>query len=255
MTEPKPLSAREHRAIVESGNILSRALAAVVQAVREGVRSSQELDRIAQQVIVVHGGKPSFKGYRGFPASLCVSRNDEVVHGIPRPEVVLEDGDIVGLDLGVAYQGLHTDMATTVPIGAVARKAIQLLRVTKRALEHGLRQVYAGARTGDIGAAIQHIAEDAGFSVVRELVGHGVGRQIHEEPSLPNFGRAGEGSKLVSGMALAIEPMVTAGRFEVTIDNDGWTVRTRDHSLAAHEERTVLVTPHGYELLTPWKNE
>ncbi|MBI4093284.1 MAG: type I methionyl aminopeptidase [Candidatus Kerfeldbacteria bacterium] len=245
----RPLTKRELESIRISGKILSAAMTSVVEAVRPGV-SAQELNRIAEAAIREHQGEPSFKGYRGFPASLCVSRNDEVVHGIPREGVRLQSGDIVGLDLGVVFKGLYTDMATSVPVGKVSSTAQRLLDVTRASLEAGLEVVRNGNHTGDIGAAIQAVVAAAGFQVVRDLVGHGVGRDVHEDPAIPNFGEPGTGSLLRSGQAIAIEPMVTAGSFAIKTDPDGWTVRTSDGGLAAHEERTVLVTDDGYELLT-----
>lgn len=246
----QPFSEREIEALRASGTILSQALQAVIKAVQPGVTAAA-LDAIADQAMRAHGGTPAFKGYRGFPASLCVSLNDEVVHGIPRAEVVVRAGDVVGLDGGVSYRGMFTDMATTVLVGRVSEQARRLVRVTRQALAAALRVTRASIRIGDIGAAVQAVVEAAGFAVVRDLVGHGVGRAIHAEPSIPNYGQRGTGAALSAGQCLAIEPMVTAGGYAVRTDADGWTVRTADGSLAAHEERTVLVTERGYELLTP----
>ncbi|MBI4089858.1 MAG: type I methionyl aminopeptidase [Candidatus Kerfeldbacteria bacterium] len=243
LTEP------EIKAIRHSGEILAQAMHDVVDAVRRGVVVTLELDAIAEQAIRQRQGKPAFKGYRGYPRALCVSINDEVVHGIPQKNKQIKLGDTVGLDLGVVYDGMYTDMATTIAVAGSAEQR-RLLAVTRAALQAGLRQVRVGAFTGDIGAAVQQQVESQRYNVVRDLVGHGVGRGIHEEPSIPNFGKPGTGSQLQAGTAIAVEPMVTAGGFAVTIDDDGWTVRTADGSLAAHEERTVLVTATGYELLT-----
>lgn len=240
----------ELKAIRKSGEILGQAMSEVVNAVRHGVVATLELDAIAETTIRKLKGKPAFKGYRGYPRTLCVSVNDEVVHGIPRKNKILKKGDNVGLDVGVVYEGMYTDMATTVAVSSDIRHA-HLIAVTQAALREGLKQVRAGAYTGDIGAAVQRLVESQGCNVVRDLVGHGVGRGIHEEPSIPNFGRPRTGSLLQSGTALAVEPMVTTGGYAVRVDDDGWTVRTADGSLAAHEERTVLVTATGYELLTP----
>lgn len=240
----------ELKAIRKSGEILAQAMSAVVKAVRHGVVATLELDAIAETTIRKLKGKPAFKGYRGYPRVLCVSINDEVVHGIPSKNKILKLGDNAGLDLGVVYDGMYTDMATTVAVSGDQRQA-QILAVTRAALQAGLKQVRAGAYTGDIGADVQRLVESQGCNVVRDLVGHGVGRGIHEEPSIPNFGRPRTGSLLQSGTALAVEPMVTTGGYAVRVDDDGWTVRTADGSLAAHEERTVLVTATGYELLTP----
>lgn len=233
-----------------SGRILSESLRAVVAALRKGA-SGKELDSIAETSIRSRGGIPSFKGYQGYPASLCISINDEVVHGIPRPDRILQE-TVVSLDLGVRYHGMHTDMATTVAVGKQAPDVTKLIATTRNALAEGLAAVRAGATTGDIGAAVQRVVESGGFGVVRDLVGHGVGRRIHEEPAIPNFGRPHTGTPLVAGMALAIEPMVTVGSYGVTTDADGWTVRTADGSIATHEERTVVVTQDGFELITPW---
>lgn len=232
--------------------MLAKALRQVVSAIRPGM-STKDLDAIAEKGIRAEGGKPAFLGYRGYPASLCVSLNDEVVHGIPRKNRIVSSGDIVGLDLGAVFGGMYTDMATTVVVGDEPPVRIKrLIDTTRRALAAGLAAVRPNCTTGDIGSAVQRVVEADGFGVVRDLVGHGVGRSIHEEPSIPNFGTLGSGSRIESGMALAIEPMVTEGSYEVITDEDGWTVRTRDGSHSAHEERTVLATEGGCEVLTPW---
>jgi methionyl aminopeptidase len=225
-----------------------RALRAVVDAVVPGV-TTRDLDRIAEDQIRALGGVPSFLGYRGYPASLCTSVNDEVVHGIPGRRK-LRDGEIVSLDLGAVIEGFHGDCAVTVPVGTVSEPARELLRVASAALSEGIRAVRPGARLGDVGAAIQRYAERHGFTVVRDFAGHGVGRSLHEEPQVPNFGRPGSGVVLRPGMTLAIEPMVNAGTHEVTMDSDGWTVRTKDGRLSAHFEHTVAVTANGHEVLT-----
>jgi len=246
------LTNRELDALSVSGSILSRALKAVVNAVRAGV-STKELDRIAEHEIRSAGAAPSFFGYNGYPASLCVSINDEVVHGIPKEDRILHDGDVVGFDLGASYDGIHTDMATTIFIGKpVPPDVLRLLTTTRTALDAALTVLRSGITTGDIGSTVQQIVESDGFSVVRDLVGHGVGRSIHEEPSVPNFGTAGSGERIVEGMVLAIEPMVTEGGYAVVTDSDGWTVRTKDGSRAAHEERTVIVGRNGCRTITPW---
>ncbi|MFH0828622.1 MAG: type I methionyl aminopeptidase [Candidatus Kerfeldbacteria bacterium] len=248
------LTKSELDALSVSGSVLSRALKAVVNAVRAGV-STKELDLIADHEIKSAGAVPSFLGYNGYPASLCVSINDEVVHGIPKKERVLHDGDVVGLDLGASYKGIHTDMATTVYVGKhIFPDVLRLLTTTRNALDAALAMLRPGITTGDIGSAVQHIVESDGFSVVRELVGHGVGRSIHEEPAIPNFGSAGSGERIVEGMVLAIEPMVTEGGYAVVTDSDGWTVRTKDGTRAAHEERTVLVSRNGCRIVTPWNH-
>lgn len=254
MNLPAAFTDVELDALRASGLILSRSLRAVVTAVRPGITTG-ELDRIARAAIEGEGAVPSFLGYQGYPASLCTSVNDEVVHGIPDNIRTLKEGDIIGLDLGVKFRGMFTDMATTVPVGTVSEEAQHLIAVTRKSLEKGLAKVRAGRTAGDIGHAVQAYVEKNGCGVVRDLVGHGVGHHIHEEPAIPNFGRAGSGEHLTAGMAIAVEPMVTAGAFTVLTDADGWTVRTKDGSSAAHEERTVLVTKRGFELLTPWTYE
>jgi methionyl aminopeptidase len=224
------------------------ALQAVVQAVRPGV-TTRELDKIAEDRIRAEGGVPSFLGYRGYPASLCVSVNDEVVHGIPGRRR-LKEGEIVSLDLGAIVEGFHGDLAVTVAVGRIAEGLKRLLKVTEDALEEGIRAVHPGGHLGDVSAAIQKYAERQGFSVVRDFAGHGVGRRLHEDPQVPNFGRPGNGILLRPGMTLAIEPMVNAGASDVTVDPDGWTVRTRDHKPSAHFEHTVAVTETGADVLT-----
>ncbi len=228
--------------------VAATALAAVVDAVRPGV-TTRELDRIAEDRIRALGGVPSFLGYRGFPASLCASVNDEVVHGIPGRRR-LREGEIISLDLGAIVEGFHGDLAVTVPVGRISEDLQRLLQVTAASLEEGIRAVRPGGRLGDVSAAIQRYVERHGFSVVRDFAGHGVGRRLHEEPQVPNFGRPGNGVVLQPGMTLAIEPMVDAGASDVTVDPDGWTVRTRDHEPSAHFEHTVAVTEAGADVLT-----
>lgn len=246
-----PFTDAEREALRRCGVILSQSLGAVVAAIRPGI-STKELDEIAERAIRGAGATPSFLGYQGYPASLCVSVNDEVVHGIPKSDAILKDGDVVGLDLGAEFKGIHTDMATTVAVGTPSKDIERLIDTTRHALAAGLKAIHDGCTTGDIGAAVQSTVEKEKFGVVRDLVGHGVGHHIHEEPSLPNFGVRGTGERIAEGMALAVEPMVTSGAYAVVTDTDGWTVRTRDGSHAAHEERTVLVTKRGFELITPW---
>ncbi|MDR7482690.1 MAG: type I methionyl aminopeptidase [Armatimonadota bacterium] len=232
----------------EAGRLAARALREVAAAVAPGVTTG-ELERIADAFIRSAGGVPSFKDYRGFPASICTSVNDEVVHGIPSPRV-LREGEIVSLDLGVYLHGFHADVAQTVAVGRVAESARRLIETAERALARGVAQARPGATVGDVGWAIQTIIEAAGCSAVREFAGHGIGRNLHEEPQVPNVGRPGTGPRLAVGMTLAIEPMVTLGGPEVFIDADGWTVRTRDGSLAAHAEHTVAITREGPAILT-----
>jgi methionyl aminopeptidase len=231
-----------------AGGIAAAALQAVVDAVRPGI-TTRELDRIAEDQIRRRGAEPSFLGYRGFPASICTSVDDEVVHGIPGRRR-LQAGQIISLDVGAVVDGFHGDLAATVPVGKVSEDVARLLRVTAEALEVGIRAARPGAHLGDVGAAIQRFVEEHGFSVVREFAGHGIGRHLHEEPQIPNFGRAGNGVILRPGMTLAIEPMVNMGGSEVTMDPDGWTVRTRDHKPSAHFEHTVAVGEDGPIVLT-----
>lgn len=235
------------------GHILAEVMSLVAAAVRPGVTTA-ELNDLAEKVLRQRGARSSFLNYGSkdnpYPASLCTSVNQAVVHGIPSMNAVLVEGQIIGLDLGCWYQGLCTDMAVTVPVGKVSPGAKKLLQVTEASLHEGLRCCRAGVPVGDIGHAIQTYVEANGFSVVRQLVGHGVGRAVHEEPAVPNFGRAGSGPKLAAGYTLAIEPMVNVGASAVEVLADGWTVVTADKSLSAHFEHTIVVTEEGYEILT-----
>ena len=221
-------------------------LGALVQA---GVTTA-DLDRAAETAVRAAGGEPAFKGYRGFPATLCTSVNSEVVHGIPSAKTVLRDGDIVSVDIGVKLDGFYGDCAATYPVGPVSDQASLLMRVTQESLEKGIAEVRVGGRISDIGHAVQSHVEAHGFSVVREFVGHGVGAALHEEPQVPNYGPKGRGPRLLEGMVIAIEPMVNAGRAAVRVLEDGWTAVTRDGSLSAHFEHTVAVTAAGPLVLT-----
>jgi methionyl aminopeptidase len=208
-----------------------------------------ELDRVAEARLQALGARPAFKGYHGFPACVCISVNEEVVHGIPSAERVLRDGDIVSLDFGAVVDGWYGDAAVTVPVGTAAPDALRLIEVTRESLLRGAAAALPGARIGDVGAAVQRCAEERGFSVVRDFVGHGIGRALHEPPQIPNFGAPGTGIRIRPGMVLAIEPMVNAGRPEVDLLLDGWTAVTADGSLSAHFEHTVAVTGDGPVLL------
>ncbi len=225
--------------------IVVDTLDALAEAAVPGV-TTKELDRIAHDRIVKAGAKPAFLGYRGYPATLCISVNEEVVHGIPGKRK-LKDGDIVGLDLGCVVDGFFGDAARTVAVGRASEQAQRLMKVTEEALRLGIAQCAPGKRVGDIGAAVQKHAEDHGYSVVREFVGHGIGTSLHEEPQVPNYGPAGRRERLVPGMALAIEPMVNVGRADVRVLDDDWTAVTVDGSLSAHFELTVAVMQEG-----PW---
>ncbi len=238
----------EIEAIRTAAQLVTRTLEMLGREVRPG-RTTGELDRLAETFIRDHGGQPAFKGYRGFPASICPSVNDEVVHAIPGSRE-LRDGDVIGIDVGVEKDGYFGDAAYTFPVGGVSREAKRLLHVTFGALLEGVSQARAGKRVGDISHAIQAHAEQHGFSVVRSLVGHGIGRQMHEEPQVPNYGPPDRGPRLMVGQVLAIEPMVNAGGPDVALLGDGWTVVTVDHSLSAYFEHSVAITLDGPEILT-----
>lgn len=229
--------------------LVAAILAKLAAAVTPGITTA-ELDALAERWAREAGGEPAFKGYRGFPATLCVSVNDEVVHGIPSSARVLRSGDIVSIDMGVKLGGFYGDSALTVPVGDVPKETTALLEVTSQSLERAIAQVRVGGRLSDIGHAVQEWVEAHGFSVVREFVGHGIGEALHEEPQIPNYGKPGRGPTLAEGMVLAIEPMVAMGRPETKVLKDGWTAVTRDGSLAAHFEHTVAVTKDGPLVLT-----
>ncbi|HEY8498168.1 MAG TPA: type I methionyl aminopeptidase [Limnochordales bacterium] len=231
-----------------AGRIVGQLLLEIERRIRPGV-TTEQLDRFAEEFIRQRGGVPSFKGYRGYPASICTSVNEEVVHGIPAPRK-LREGDILSVDVGVWFDGYHGDGARTFPVGEVDEAARRLLEVTERALYAGIEQARPGRRLSDIGHAIQQVVEAAGFSVVREFVGHGIGREMHEDPQVPNYGPPGRGPRLRPGMTLAIEPMVNEGVSDVTILEDNWTAVTVDGRRSAHFEHTVAVTEDGPVVLT-----
>jgi methionyl aminopeptidase len=239
--------------MARAGAIQARCLRMLRSKCRPGVTTA-ELDEAAARFITSQGAQPSFKGYRGFPGSICASPNSMVVHGIPGG-YELRRGDVISLDVGVTKDGWVADAAVTVPVGPVTPIAAELLRVTREALFAGVEQARAGNRLGDISAAVQGTVEDAGLSIIRSLVGHGIGRDMHEDPQIPNFGEAGKGPELEPGMVLAIEPMVNAGGPEVRIGDDNWAVYAADGSLAAHFEFTVAITQNGPRVLTPWHEE
>jgi methionyl aminopeptidase len=248
------LKSPEEIEIMRAANLIVAEVLAELRAnVRDGVRTG-ELDRIAEDMTRQRGAVPAFKGYevagRMFPSSVCVSINDEVVHGIPSDRRVLENGDIIGLDFGVCYQGFYGDSAMTVAVGDVGPEAQRLMRTAEEALWAGIEHVRVGNRLGEVSAAVQARVEREGFSVVRDFVGHGIGRRLHEEPQVPNFGNRDRGVRLRPGMVLAIEPMVNAGAPEVWIKDDGWTAVTRDGSLSAHFEHSVAVTEKGPYVLS-----
>ena len=232
----------------EGGKILAATLERLIKEMRPGITTGK-LDAIAERELRRQGAEASFKGYRGFPASVCVSINEEVVHGIPGERVLVE-GDIVSLDIGAFYNGFHSDSAVTVGVGRISLEARALLEVTGGALEAGIATARAGARLGDISSAIQCYVESRGSSVVREYVGHGIGRQMHEDPQIPNFGLPNQGPVLQEGMTLALEPMVNAGGWRTQVKKDNWTVVTADGSLSAHFEHTIAISADGAEVLT-----
>lgn len=235
--------------MAEAGRITGEALLVAREHVREGI-STKELDTVIREYIEKCGAKPSFLGYGGFPGSACISINDEVIHGIPSKNRILREGDIVKVDVGAFYKGFHGDSARTIPVGNVSEEALKLIEVTRNSFFEGVAAVKAGNRMGDVGSSIQSCVERAGFSVVRQYIGHGIGRDLHESPDVPNFGTAGRGVRLCAGMAIAIEPMVNVGSESVYVLPDGWTVKTKDTSLSAHYENTVVLTSEGVLITT-----
>lgn len=242
-------TAAELALMAEAGRFLAEVHAAMAQAVVPGATTA-DLDAVAAREIKARKCKAAFPGYRGYPATLCISVNEEVVHGIPSKAKVLKDGDIVGLDLGLVWKGFYADSAVTHPVGKVSAEAAKLVETTRLSLLAGIAQARPGNRVGDIGAAVQAVAEGAGYSVVREFVGHGIGRALHEDPAIPNYGKAGTGLRLAAGMTLAIEPMVNLGTADVKVLADGWTAVTADGRYSAHFEHTVAVTDDGPRVLT-----
>lgn len=237
-----------------AGRVVAETLEAVVASIEPGKTRTIDLDALADKLIIEKGGIPSFKGYRGFPGTICASVNEEVVHGIPG-ERVLESGDIIGIDMGAVVNGYHGDSAVTVPVGEVTEDVRRLLRIARESLFKGIAKARAGNRLGDISHAIQQHAEKHGYSIVRDLVGHGIGSKMHEDPQVPNFGISGQGEILKPGMTLAIEPMVNAGDYKVKQLSDGWTFVTRDKKLSAHFEHTVAITDKEPEILTLRREE
>ena len=243
-------SRREIELMSQGGAILGRTIATVREAVRPGL-STADLDRIAEEFIRSHeGAVPAFKGLYGFPGSICTSINEEIVHGIPSKKRVLREGDIVSVDVGVGYRGFFTDSAVTIPVGRVDERTQRLLSVTTASLEAGIAAARVGNHIGDIGAAVQAVVEAAEFSVVRDLVGHGIGAEFHEEPQVPNYGKPKRREKLVPGLTLAIEPMVNVGAAATRTLQDRWTIVTADGSRSAHFEHTVAITEEGPQVLT-----
>lgn len=243
-------SSNEIQKIRDAGKIVAEALAYAGEIIKPGM-TTLELNNAIEKIITKHGATPSFKNYNGFPAASCISPNCVVVHGIPSKKVILSEGDIVSVDVGAFYNGYHADAARTYPVGNISSQAARLIDVTKECFFRGAAAAMPGSRVGDIGFAVQSYAEENGYGVVRELVGHGVGKNLHEEPDIPNFGNKGRGVRLSKGMVIAIEPMINAGTEEVLFsEEDGWTVTTKDKSLSAHYENTIAITDNGPQILT-----
>lgn len=232
----------------KAGRIVAETLAKIEEVVKPGI-TTKELDRIAEEYIVSCGARPSFKGHYGYPAAICSSINEEVVHGIPG-EKILQEGDIVSIDCGACYEGFHGDAARTFPVGKISDEAKKLIEVTRDSFFEGLKYAVVGNRIGDISYAVQTYAESNGFSVVRDYVGHGVGRKMWEEPPVPNFGKPGKGLKLVKGLVIAVEPMINEGTYAVKELSDGWTVVTHDGKISAHYENTIAILENGPKILT-----
>lgn len=244
-------TSEEIELIKESAEILGRAHAEIAKLVKPGAKTSV-MDELAEEFIRDHGGVPSFLNYNGFPYTLCVSPNEQVVHGFPSDKE-LQEGDILSIDCGVLYQGFHSDSAYTYPVGEVNTETMKLLKVTKESLYKGIDQAVVGKRIGDISYAIQAYVEGYGYTVVRELVGHGVGKDLHESPEVPNYGKRGRGAKLKEGMVIAIEPMINLGGKDVVQESDGWTIRTKDRAVSAHYEHTIAIMKGQAEVLTTHK--
>ena len=247
-------SAREAELMRAAGRILGRAHRELAQEIKPGM-STWEIDRIGEEIIRSYGCIPSFLNYHGFPASVCVSVNDVVVHGIPSKDQFVKEGDIISLDMGVIYKGYHSDAARTVAVGEVSKQAADLIQRTRLSFFAGMKYAKAGNRLFDISAAVNEYADRFGYGVVRDLVGHGIGTQMHEPPEVPNFRQRRRGMRLVSGMTIAVEPMINLGTWRVRWSRDGWTVRTADGSLSAHYENTILITEKGPEILSLTEEE
>lgn len=231
-----------------AGKVVGDTLAALEEVIKPGITTA-EIDKIAEELIIKQGAKPSFKGYEGFPGTICASVNEEIVHGFPGKRV-LKEGDIISIDCGAILDGYQGDAARTFPVGKVSEEAEKLIKITKESFFKGVEKAVVGNRLGDISWAVQQHAESNGFSVVRDFVGHGIGREMHEDPEVPNFGRPGRGLRLLHGLVIAIEPMINIGRYNVRVMPNGWTVVTADGSLSAHYENTVAILKDGPEILT-----
>jgi len=239
---------KEIEILRRGGKILAEIMKELKKEVKPGVKI-KHLNKVAKDLVLSYGGESSFLGYDGYPAVLCTSINEEIVHAVPSDRV-LKNGDILSLDLGLRYKGYCTDMAITIPVGKISKETKRLIKITKKSLEIGIKQAKAGNHLGDIGFAIQNYAEKNGFNVVRELVGHGVGKKVHEEPQIPNYGQKGEGVELKEGMVLAIEPMITVGDWKIEKCEDGFGYKTKDNSLSCHFEHAVVITKKGPQILT-----
>lgn len=250
MNKAVEVKTSEELAIMRSAGVVVADILVLLKSLVKPGMTTGEIDQIAREELKKRGAKPAFLNYHGFPGVICVSINSEIVHGIPSFARILRDSDIVGLDFGCIIDGWYADSAMTVPVGAISADAQRLMTVTRECLEKGMAAVKNGARIGDIGSAVQAHAEAAGYTLVREFVGHGIGRALHEEPPIPNYGKAGTGGRLKTGMTIAIEPMVNMGGPEVTTLGDGWTAVTKDGKLSAHFEHTVAVTETGFDILT-----
>ena len=239
----------EIKIIAEGGKILAKIMKELEKQVRPGI-TTKELDRLAESLILKSGGRCSFKGHEGFPACLCASVNEEIVHAVPSNSRTLKEGDIISLDLGILFNGFHTDMAITLPVGKVTPEVLRLIRVTKKALKRGIKKIRPGNKIGDIGNAIQRYVESQGFNVVRELCGHGIGKELHEEPQILNYGKRKTGPEIKEGMVLCLEPMITVGDWRIKKTGDGHGFQTADGSLSCHFEQTVVATKNGAKILT-----
>jgi len=244
-------SQEEIKIMAEGGKILAGIMEELGRKVEPNI-VTKELDRVAETLVLKSGGTPSFKGYQGFPFALCISVNEEIVHGFPS-ERKLQEGDIVSLDLGMKYKGFHSDMAVTLPVGKISPEAQRLIRVTKKALKRGIKKVRPGVTFGDIGNSIQRHVESQGFNVIRDLCGHGIGKEIHEDPQILNYGKRRTGEKLEEGMTFCLEPMVAVGSWEIGQADDGYGFKTADNSLSAHFEHMMVVTKDGAKILTVLK--
>lgn len=238
----------EIKIMIEGGKILAKIIKELKEIIKPGI-TTKELDRVAETLVLKSGGKCSFKGYDNFPACLCTSINEEIVHGVPSNRI-LKNGDIVSIDLGVFYKGFHTDMAITVPVGEVSPEILRLIKVTKKALKRGIKKIKLGNTFGDIGNTIQRYIESQGFAVIRDLCGHGIGKQVHEDPKILNYGKRHTGPEIKEGMVFCLEPMVVMGDWKLKKSSDGFAYQTKDNSLSCHFEHTIAVTKKGVKILT-----